>query len=59
MLCSAITLVLMLAWELSERRRAPQVLADLIILDKLIMQGKLAASIQGEHLLVEQLLLPL
>lgn len=59
MLCSAITLVLVLAWELSERRRAPEVLADLIILDKLVMQGKLAASIQGEHLLVEQLLLPL
>ena len=56
MLCSAFALVMLLAGELSERRRSPQVLADLIILDALVMQGKLTAS---EHLLIEQLLLPL
>jgi hypothetical protein len=47
MLCSAFALVMLLAGELSERRRSPQVLADLIILDKLVMQGKLTASVQG------------
>ena len=59
MLCSAFALVMLLAGELSERRGSPEVLADLIILDALVMQGKLAASVQGEHLLIEELLLPL
>lgn len=57
--CSAITLVLMLIWELSEWWGSPKVLADLIILDKLIMEGKLTASIQGQHLLIKQLLFSL
>ena len=56
MLCRSFALVMLLAGELSERRRRPEVLADLIILDALVMQGKLTAR---EHLLIEELLLPL